>query len=106
MFSPLSIHDIIYVPFSVYGNLPSESQLADWEFAISQHSAVPQGILVRLFPDSSYLVPLRFLFLLMLAVIVLSQVLIYLLSEMFMPDQKRTSFTMLKNLRVYNFLLA
>ncbi|KAK7853083.1 citrate synthase [Quercus suber] len=29
----------------VYGNLPSENQLADWEFAISQHSAVPQGIL-------------------------------------------------------------
>ncbi|KAF2290643.1 hypothetical protein GH714_014845 [Hevea brasiliensis] len=29
----------------MYGNLPSESQLADWEFAISQHSAVPQGIL-------------------------------------------------------------
>lgn len=31
----------------MYGNLPSESQLADWEFAVSQHSAVPQGILVR-----------------------------------------------------------
>jgi hypothetical protein len=30
----------------VYGNLPSQSQLADWEFAVSQHSAVPQGILV------------------------------------------------------------
>ncbi|KAK4787870.1 hypothetical protein SAY86_011703 [Trapa natans] len=29
----------------MYGNLPSKSQLADWEFAISQHSAVPQGIL-------------------------------------------------------------
>ncbi|KAL2496685.1 Citrate synthase 2 [Forsythia ovata] len=29
----------------MYGNLPSESQLADWEFAVSQHSAVPQGIL-------------------------------------------------------------
>ncbi|KAK6938622.1 Citrate synthase [Dillenia turbinata] len=29
----------------MHGNLPSESQLADWEFAISQHSAVPQGIL-------------------------------------------------------------
>ncbi|KAL4622323.1 hypothetical protein ACB092_06G289000 [Castanea dentata] len=29
----------------MYGNLPSENQLADWEFAISQHSAVPQGIL-------------------------------------------------------------
>ncbi|GKV49623.1 hypothetical protein SLEP1_g56364 [Rubroshorea leprosula] len=29
----------------VYGNLPSESQLADWDFAVSQHSAVPQGIL-------------------------------------------------------------
>lgn len=30
----------------VYGNLPSEGQLADWEFSVSQHSAVPQGILV------------------------------------------------------------
>ncbi|GMY08900.1 citrate synthase, glyoxysomal [Fagus crenata] len=29
----------------MYGNLPSENQLADWEFAIAQHSAVPQGIL-------------------------------------------------------------
>ncbi|XP_077227602.1 citrate synthase, glyoxysomal-like isoform X2 [Tasmannia lanceolata] len=29
----------------MYGNLPSQSQLADWEFAVSQHSAVPQGIL-------------------------------------------------------------
>ncbi|KAJ6755944.1 CITRATE SYNTHASE 1 PEROXISOMAL-RELATED [Salix purpurea] len=29
----------------LYGNLPSQSQLADWEFAISQHSAVPQGVL-------------------------------------------------------------
>ncbi|KAJ4832366.1 hypothetical protein Tsubulata_035170 [Turnera subulata] len=29
----------------LYGNLPSQTQLADWEFAISQHSAVPQGIL-------------------------------------------------------------
>ncbi|CAA2987658.1 citrate synthase, glyoxysomal-like [Olea europaea subsp. europaea] len=29
----------------MYGNLPSENQLADWEFAVSQHSAVPQGIL-------------------------------------------------------------
>lgn len=29
----------------MYGNLPSQGQLADWEFAISQHSAVPQGVL-------------------------------------------------------------
>ncbi|MCD9637636.1 hypothetical protein HAX54_021038 [Datura stramonium] len=29
----------------LYGNLPSENQLADWEFTISQHSAVPQGLL-------------------------------------------------------------
>ncbi|KAF5731324.1 Citrate synthase [Tripterygium wilfordii] len=29
----------------MYGNLPSASQLADWEFAVSQHSAVPQGVL-------------------------------------------------------------
>lgn len=35
-----------YLFSSVYGNLPSQSQLADWEFAVSQHSAVPQGILV------------------------------------------------------------
>ncbi|KAL4575524.1 hypothetical protein LXL04_022371 [Taraxacum kok-saghyz] len=31
-------------PF-LYGNLPSQSQLADWEFTVAQHSAVPQGIL-------------------------------------------------------------
>ncbi|KAJ6830320.1 uncharacterized protein M6B38_353785 [Iris pallida] len=29
----------------MYGNLPSHGQLADWEFAIAQHSAVPQGLL-------------------------------------------------------------
>ncbi|KAJ0479208.1 putative citrate synthase [Helianthus annuus] len=29
----------------MYGNLPTQSQLAEWEFAVSQHSAVPQGIL-------------------------------------------------------------
>ncbi|KAG0495053.1 hypothetical protein HPP92_006047 [Vanilla planifolia] len=29
----------------LYGNLPSKNQLADWEFTISQHSAVPQGLL-------------------------------------------------------------
>ncbi|XP_022948135.1 citrate synthase, glyoxysomal-like [Cucurbita moschata] len=29
----------------MYGNLPSQSQLEDWEFTISQHSAVPQGLL-------------------------------------------------------------
>ncbi|XP_004251813.1 citrate synthase, glyoxysomal [Solanum lycopersicum] len=29
----------------LYGNLPSENQLADWEFTVSQHSAVPQGLL-------------------------------------------------------------
>ncbi len=32
--------------FSLYGNLPSASQLQEWEFAISQHSALPQGVLV------------------------------------------------------------
>lgn len=37
-----------YLFSSVYGNLPSQSQLADWEFAVTQHSAVPQGILVSL----------------------------------------------------------
>jgi len=31
----------------MYGNLPSQSQLADWEFTVSQHSAVPQGVLVK-----------------------------------------------------------
>ncbi|KAG6748576.1 hypothetical protein POTOM_048505 [Populus tomentosa] len=29
----------------IYGSLPSQSQLADWEFAILQHSALPQGVL-------------------------------------------------------------
>ncbi|PKA54600.1 Citrate synthase, glyoxysomal [Apostasia shenzhenica] len=29
----------------LYGILPSKCQLADWEFTISQHSAVPQGLL-------------------------------------------------------------
>ncbi|KAJ8638942.1 hypothetical protein MRB53_015636 [Persea americana] len=29
----------------MYGNLPTQSQLAEWEFAVSQHSAVPQGLL-------------------------------------------------------------
>ncbi|MCH97346.1 citrate synthase glyoxysomal-like, partial [Trifolium medium] len=28
-----------------YGNLPSANQLQEWEFAISQHSALPQGVL-------------------------------------------------------------
>jgi len=40
----------------MYGNLPSENQLADWEFAISQHSAVPQGILdiIQAMPHDSH----------------------------------------------------
>ncbi|KAL5211422.1 hypothetical protein ABZP36_022269 [Zizania latifolia] len=29
----------------MYGSLPTQNQLAGWEFAISQHSAVPQGLL-------------------------------------------------------------
>lgn len=29
----------------MYGNLPSQSQLADWEFAVSQHSAAPEGVM-------------------------------------------------------------
>nr|AFK34122.1 unknown [Medicago truncatula] len=29
----------------LYGNLPSASQLQEWEFAISQHPALPQGVL-------------------------------------------------------------
>ncbi|KAL0652945.1 hypothetical protein Bca4012_095636 [Brassica carinata] len=40
----------------IYGNLPSQSQLADWEFAVSQHSAVPQGILdiIQSMPHDSH----------------------------------------------------
>lgn len=34
--------------FAVYGNLPTNAQLADWEASISQHSAVPEGVLVCL----------------------------------------------------------
>lgn len=42
----------MYNPFlsTVFGNLPTQSQLAEWEFAVSQHSAVPQGLLVCLYP--------------------------------------------------------
>ncbi|KAL2334634.1 hypothetical protein Fmac_015847 [Flemingia macrophylla] len=36
----------------VYGSFPSESQLAEWEFAVSQHSAVPQGVLVSFYAIS------------------------------------------------------
>ncbi|XP_034684113.1 citrate synthase, glyoxysomal-like [Vitis riparia] len=40
----------------MYGNLPSESQLADWEFAISQNSAVLQGILniIQVMPHDAH----------------------------------------------------
>ncbi|KAM0019687.1 putative transferase [Helianthus debilis subsp. tardiflorus] len=38
-----SFLDVAYL--LMYGNLPSQSQLADWEFSVAQHSAVPQGIL-------------------------------------------------------------
>ncbi|KAI7732880.1 hypothetical protein M8C21_015358 [Ambrosia artemisiifolia] len=38
-----SFLDVAYL--LMYGNLPTQSQLADWEFAVAQHSAVPQGIL-------------------------------------------------------------
>ncbi|CAG7905361.1 hypothetical protein BRARA_D00223 [Brassica rapa] len=40
----------------IYGNLPSKSQLADWELAISQHSAVPQGLLdmIQSMPQDAY----------------------------------------------------
>ncbi|KAL8523648.1 hypothetical protein ACS0TY_013569 [Phlomoides rotata] len=47
----LQINSTIYyflILMPVNGNLPSESQLADWEFTVSQHSTVPQGILVLL----------------------------------------------------------
>lgn len=39
---------MLLIPMSVYGNLPTEGQLAEWEFAVQQHSAVPQGLLVWL----------------------------------------------------------
>lgn len=45
----------------MYGSLPSETQLADWEFAVSQHSAVPQGILVCFL----FFLPLYYLMLLL-----------------------------------------
>ncbi|KAL0866965.1 hypothetical protein Bca101_046083 [Brassica carinata] len=40
----------------IYGNLPSQSQLADWELAVSQHSAVPQGLLdmIQSMPQDAY----------------------------------------------------
>ncbi|CAL4970444.1 unnamed protein product [Urochloa decumbens] len=40
----------------MYGNLPTQSQLASWEFAISQHSAVPQGLLdiIQLMPHDAH----------------------------------------------------
>lgn len=38
----------------VYGYLPSRKQLEDWEFGVSQHSAVPQGVLVCLFINLFY----------------------------------------------------
>ncbi|KAG2287892.1 hypothetical protein Bca52824_047496 [Brassica carinata] len=40
----------------IYGNLPSQRQLADWELAISQHSAVPQGLLdmIQSMPQDAY----------------------------------------------------
>ena len=45
---PATLHCLVdyCAVFPVYGNLPTQSQLASWEFAISQHSAVPQGLLV------------------------------------------------------------
>ncbi|RYR45537.1 hypothetical protein Ahy_A07g031372 isoform A [Arachis hypogaea] len=42
---PVRKHAFCHSPGTLYGNLPSESQLAEWKFAISQHSAVPQGVL-------------------------------------------------------------
>lgn len=40
----------------MYGNLPSKSQLSEWEFAVSQHSAVPQGILdiIQMMPNDAH----------------------------------------------------
>lgn len=40
----------------MYGNLPTQGQLSDWEFTISQHSAVPQGLLdiIKLMPHDAH----------------------------------------------------
>ncbi|KAH0651945.1 hypothetical protein KY285_031366 [Solanum tuberosum] len=40
----------------MYGNLPSENQLSNWEFAVSHHSAVPQGVLdiIQSMPHDSH----------------------------------------------------
>ncbi|CAN6445468.1 unnamed protein product [Victoria cruziana] len=40
----------------MYGSLPSQSQLAEWEFVIAQHSVVPQGILdiIHAMPHDSH----------------------------------------------------
>ncbi|KAK4278992.1 hypothetical protein QN277_016758 [Acacia crassicarpa] len=40
----------------MYGNLPTKNQLADWEFALSQHSAVPQRILdiIQTMPNDAH----------------------------------------------------
>nr|GME07603.1 citrate synthase, glyoxysomal-like [Ipomoea batatas] len=43
----------------LYGNLPSEHQLADWEFAVSQHSAVPEGVLAYTGVWLRHYMPLR-----------------------------------------------
>ncbi|KAL3821382.1 hypothetical protein ACJIZ3_007287 [Penstemon smallii] len=40
-----SFLEVAYLLSELYGNLPTEGQLAKWEFAVSQHSAVPQGLL-------------------------------------------------------------
>jgi hypothetical protein len=49
---------------AVYGNLPTKTQLADWDASISQHSVVPEGVLVCLLsfletPLANYIVKLR-----------------------------------------------
>ncbi|MED6184035.1 Citrate synthase 3, peroxisomal, partial [Stylosanthes scabra] len=53
------IHKSTYMEVSyliMYGNLPSENQLLDWKCAISQNSAVPQGVLdmIQSMPDDAH----------------------------------------------------
>ncbi|MED6153687.1 Citrate synthase 3, peroxisomal [Stylosanthes scabra] len=53
------IHKSTYMEVSyliIYGNLPSENQLLDWEHAISQNSAVPQAVLdlIQSMPDDAH----------------------------------------------------
>ena len=45
------INNVLIISFSlflVYGNLPTKDQLSHWEATITQHSALPEGVLVCL----------------------------------------------------------